>query len=100
MHQDSGVVFAGKGRLLHIAALDHLQNLTAEGFGKGPVPVIVSRYRHNGAGAVGGQDIVGDENGNLLAVYRVHPCTPQSRTPVFSLFSSVRSRSDLAAAAA
>src|SRR5699024_2232352 len=68
---DARVVLQSKGGLLHIAAGYHLDNVAAEGLGKGPVTVIVGRHSHDGAGAVGGKDIVGNENGNLLAVYRV-----------------------------
>ncbi|MPN08983.1 hypothetical protein SDC9_156271 [bioreactor metagenome] len=31
----------------------------------------MARHRHNGAGAIGGQHVIRDKNGDLLAVYRV-----------------------------
>ena len=96
---DAGVVLEGEGLLLHVAALDHLDDLAAEFLGKLPVAVIVGRDGHDGAGAVGHQDIVGDEDGDLLAVDRVDARTPSSFTPVFSLTSSERSKSDFRAAA-
>ena len=68
---DTGVVLQGKSSLFHVTALDHLHDVASEGLCKGPVTVIVGRHGHNGAGAVGGQNVVGNENGNLLAVYRI-----------------------------
>ena len=69
---DAGVILGGKGGLLHIlAAGDYLDDLTAELFGELPVTVIVGGNGHDSAGAVGGQDVVGDENGDLLPVDRV-----------------------------
>ena len=61
-----------KGSLLHIAALHHFHNVTAELLGKFPVALIVRGHSHNGACAVADQHIIGNENGNLFAVHRVH----------------------------
>ena len=47
-----------------LAAGYHLDDLTAELPGKLPVAVVVGRNGHDGAGAVGGQDVVGDEDGD------------------------------------
>ena len=33
-----------------------------------PVAVVVGGHGHDGAGAVGSQDVIGDEDGDLLAV--------------------------------
>ena len=85
-----------EGRLLHVAARDDLDDLAAEFLGKGPVAVVMGRDGHDRAGAVGHEDIVGDEDGDLLAVDGVDGLgRPPGCTPVFSLFSSVRSKSDL-----
>ena len=72
--QDAGFVLGGEGGFLHVLAAGyHLHDLTAELLGKLPVPVVVGGNGHDGAGAVGGQDVVGDEDGNLLAVDGVDP---------------------------
>ena len=65
-HDAGGAV--GKGFLFHIAALYHLDDGQAELFGELPVTGIVAGHRHDGAGAVAHQDVIGDENGGLLAV--------------------------------
>ena len=70
--QDAGVILGGEGLLLYVlAAGDHLDDLAAELLGKSPVAGVVGGDGHDGAGAVGGEDIVGDKNGNLPTVYRV-----------------------------
>ena len=68
-HNAGGAV--GVGFLLHVAALDHLHNGEAELFGEFPVPGVVAGHRHNGAGTVAGEHIVGNVNGDFLPVYRV-----------------------------
>ena len=50
---------------------------------KGKVPVIVGRHAHNRAGAVGGQHIVGGENGNALAVQAVDGVGTQGNAGLF-----------------
>ena len=49
-------------------ALDDLDDGQAELLGKLPVAGVVGRHGHDGAGAVGCQNIVGDKDGDLLAV--------------------------------
>ena len=49
-------------------ALDDLDDGQAELLGKLPVAGVVGRHGHDGAGAVGCQNIVGDEDGDFLAV--------------------------------
>ena len=94
-------VKAASLRLHGLVALDHLDDGQAELVGKLPVAGIVGRDGHDGAGAIGSQDIIGDEDGDLLAVDRVDGLErPRCWTPVFSLLSSVRSKSDLRAASA
>ena len=67
--QDARLVLGGEGGLLHVlAAGHHLDDLQAELFGELPVPVVVGRDGHDGPGAIGGQNIVGDEDGDLLPV--------------------------------
>ena len=64
----------GKGSLVQIGrgvALDHLDDGQAELLGEFPVAGIVGRHGHDGAGAVGGQNVVGDEDGDLGLVDRV-----------------------------
>ena len=66
---DAGLVLGGEGGLLDIlAAGDDLDDLAAELLGELPVTVVVSGNGHDGAGAVGGQNVVRDEDGDLLAV--------------------------------
>ena len=65
-----------KGFFLHVASLDHLDDGQAKLLGKFPVAGIVAGHRHDGAGAVGHEDIVGDKDGDLGVVHRVdahHP---------------------------
>ena len=67
--QDAGVVLGGEGGLLHVLTTgDHLDDLAAELLGELPVPVVVGGYGHDGAGAIGGEHVVGDEDGDLPAV--------------------------------
>jgi len=64
----------GKGSFVQIGrgvALDHLDDGQAELLGKLPVAGIVGGHGHDGAGAVGGQNVVGDEDGDLGLVDRV-----------------------------
>ena len=64
----------GEGLLVQVGrglALDHLHDGQAELFGKLPVAAVVGGHRHDGAGAVAGQDVVRDEDGDLLPVDRV-----------------------------
>ena len=55
------------GCLLYVAALYHLDNRQVELLGKFPVTGIVSRNRHDSAGTIGNQNIVGNENRNFFA---------------------------------
>ena len=71
--QESGVdhdagLTVGESFLLNVAALDHLDHRQTEGFGKLIVPGVVSRNRHDGAGAVAHQDVVGNKDGDLPTV--------------------------------
>jgi hypothetical protein len=43
-----------------------------ERLGELPVALVLPGHRHDRAGAVAGQDVVGDEDGDLLTVHRVH----------------------------
>ena len=64
----------GEGLLVEVAghsALDDLDDGQAELLGKLPVAGVVGRHGHDGAGAIGCQDVVGDKDGDLLAVDRV-----------------------------
>ena len=71
--QDAGLVLGGEGGLLHVlAAGDHLYDLTPELLGELAVAVVVSGDGHDGPGAVGGQDVVGDKDGDLPAIHRVY----------------------------
>ena len=61
----------GEGLLVEVAghsALDDLDDGQAELLGKLPVAGVVGGHGHDGAGAVGCQDVVGDKDGDLLAV--------------------------------
>ena len=51
--------------------LDHGDNLQPKGLGKLIVAVVVSRYRHDRPGAIGGQHIVGHPNWDQFAGQRV-----------------------------
>ena len=64
----------GEGSLVEVGggiALDDLDDGQAKLFGELPVAGIVGRHGHDGAGAVGSQNVVGDEDGDLLVVDRV-----------------------------
>ena len=50
------------------AGLDHLNDGEVELLREGEVALVVGRHRHDGAGAVGRQDVVGDPDRDLLAV--------------------------------
>ena len=61
----------GEGSLVEVGggvALDDLDDGQAKLFGELPVAGIVGRHGHDGAGAVGSQNVVGDEDGDLLVV--------------------------------
>ena len=68
---DAGVVLQSECFLLHVAALDHFNDGQTELLGKGPVAGIMGGNSHNGAGAVGRQNVVRDKNGDLDAVDRI-----------------------------
>ena len=89
---------ATKASLGDIAALDHLDDGQAELRGELPVALVVAGHAHDDAGAVAHEDVVGNEHGQGLVVTGFMTSMPSSRTPVFSLFSSPRSKSDLWAA--
>jgi len=73
VYQDARLVLGGEGGLLHVLpAGHHLDDLTAKLLGELPVPVVVGGDGHDGPGAVGGQHVVGDEDGDFLAVDGVH----------------------------
>ena len=69
---DAGIVLECEGFLFNVAALDDLDYFAAEFLCKFPVTVIMCRYCHDSTRAVSNQNIVGDENGYLLAVYGVY----------------------------
>ena len=50
---------------------DHLHHGQTESLSELPVTGVVGGNGHDGAGAVGGQDVVGDKDGDLLVVHRV-----------------------------
>ena len=68
-HHAGGAV--RKGRLLHVAALDDLDDLAAELLREFPVAVVMGRDGHDRTGSVGGEDIVRNEDGDLFAVHGV-----------------------------
>ena len=73
IYQNAGFVLCGERSLLYIlAAGNDLDDLAAELLSKLPVSVIVCRNSHDGTGAVAHQNIVGNEDRDLLAVYRVN----------------------------
>ena len=72
IYHDARVVLEDKGLLRDVAALDHLHNGQAEGRGEVPVPLVVARHAHDNAGAVAHEDVVGDKQGDVLAVGGVH----------------------------
>ena len=65
---DAGVVLEGEGALLDVAAGDDLNDVAAKDLGEFPVAVVMGRDGHDGAGAVGDEDVVGNEDRDLLAV--------------------------------
>ena len=71
-HNAGGAV--GERLLLDVAALDDLDDREVEFLRELPVAGIVSRYRHDSAGAVGDQNVVGDEDRYLSAVHGVDGC--------------------------
>ena len=72
IYQNAGLVLCGERSLLDIlAAGNDLDDLAAELLSELPVAVIVRRNSHDGAGAVAHQNVVGNEDRDLLAVYRV-----------------------------
>ena len=60
------------GFLLNVAAGHDLHHGQAELMGKLPVTGVVGGHRHDRAGAVGHQDVVGQPDRDLLAVHRVN----------------------------
>ena len=66
-----GFAGAGVGLLLDVPAGDDLADGQAEGAGELPVALVVRGHGHDRAGAVAGQHVVGDPDGDLLAVDRV-----------------------------
>ena len=89
-----------KASFVHIAALDHLDDGQTELFRELPVAGVVAGHRHDGAGAVGHQHIVGDEDGDLLAVHGVHGrARPPAGRRSCPCATSVRSKSLFLAAA-
>ena len=72
VYHDARVVLEDKGLLGDVAAPDHLHDGQAEGRGEVPVPLVVARHAHDDAGAVAHEDVVGDEEGDALAVGGVH----------------------------
>ena len=60
-----------KGFLFNIAALDDLDYRKSEFLGKLPVARIVTRNRHDCAGAVACKNIIGNEDRDLRACYGV-----------------------------
>ena len=68
---DAGIVLEGEGFLLDVPALDDLDDLAAELLCERPVAVVMRRDCHDGAGTIGHKDIVGDEDGDLLARHGV-----------------------------
>ena len=59
------------GFLGDIPALHHLDDGQIEDLGEFIVPFVVGGHRHDGAGAVGRQNVVGNENGDLPAVHGI-----------------------------
>ena len=51
-----------------VSSLHHLHDGQVEGLGEGVVALVVSGDGHDGAGSVAGQDVVGDPDGDVLAV--------------------------------
>ena len=56
--------------------MDNGDNRQAEQLGKLEVAFVVPRHGHDGPGAVGGQHVVRDPNGDLLAIHRVDGIRP------------------------
>jgi len=74
----------GPSLLLYVDfALEYLDDGQAELLGELPVAGIVGGNRHNCAGTVTDQDIVGNPNGNALAVYRVDRIAAAEDTGLF-----------------
>jgi len=65
---DAGVVLEREGFLRDVAAFDDLDDGKRELRGEVPVALVVARHAHDGAGAVGDEHVVGDENGDLRVV--------------------------------
>ena len=62
---------SGRVQVRGFLALDNFHNGQAEFFSKFPVAAVVGGHGHDRAGAVGGEDIVRNEDGHALAVDRV-----------------------------
>ena len=62
---------AGVGRLRNIAARNHFDDRQAELGGELPVALVAAGHRHDRAGAVADQHVVGDEHRNLFPVGRI-----------------------------
>ena len=58
------------GAAAPVGGRDHLDDGHAELLGEREVALVVRRHRHDGAGAVGRQHVVGDPDRDLLAVDR------------------------------
>ena len=62
----------GEGSLFDIAALYNLHNRKTELLREVPVPLIMGRNRHDSAGTVGHENVVGYPDRDLLLRHRVH----------------------------
>ena len=58
-------------RLRNVAAGNRFHDRQAELVGEIPVPLVAAGHRHDGAGAVTDQHVVGDEHRDLLSVGRI-----------------------------
>ena len=62
---------AGVGLLRDVATLDHLGDRQAELGGELPVALIVAGHRHDGAGSISEENVVGDEDRDPLTTGRI-----------------------------
>ena len=69
--------------------LNRANDVEVERFGELPITLVLARYRHDGAGAVTHEYVVGDKHRDRLVVDRVHGKAAGKHTGLFFVFLTV-----------